>query len=304
MIKSVTIINYRSEKKTIVLADPWDGGLAITSINGLGPVKATINMTEIASLDGARYNSARLPSRNIVFTFALGYFPTVEHARNELYRLFPIKNTVTIYIETDLRVYKTLGYVESVEPNIFSAQESATVSILCPNPYFEAVDEAHEFYGEIDFEYSFEFPFSNESTAAPLIEFGNAENDIDFEVDYKGCSPTGVTFHIKDTKNVPQNGSALVLTKNSTGQSIHIVFSRLPNGIQVNDEFVICTVPGKKSVSLIRGNETFNILYAATIESGWPIIEPGSNLFNIEIIRADVSSFSVWFEYIPLYEGV
>lgn len=303
MIKSVTITNYRSEKKTIVLSDPWSTGVAITSISGLGPVKATINMTEIAAMDGARYNSSRIPARNIVLTFALDYFPTIEHARNELYRLFSLKHTVTLEFRTDIRLYRTTGYVESVEPNIFSSQELVTVSVLCPSPFFEAVDEANDFYGELDFEHSFEFEFSNESVSAPVIEFGNESSSIDFTVDYKGYSSTGLTFHIKIEKEAPQY-STLTISKNETGQSIQIDLTNVPDGVQVDDEFVVCTVPGKKSVSLKRGNQTYNILNAATIMSGWMIVEPGSNIFNIAVSNIALSCIKLWFDYIPLYEGL
>lgn len=303
MIKSVTITNYRSEKKTIVLSDPWSTGVAITSISGLGPVKATINMTEIAAMDGARYNSSRIPARNIVLTFALDYFPTIEHARNELYRLFSLKHTVTLEIRTDIRLYRTVGYVESVEPNIFSSQELVTVSVLCPSPFFEAVDEADEFYGELDFEHSFEFEFSNESVSNPVIEFGNASNSIDFNVNYKGYSSTGLTFHVKVEKEAPQN-AVLTISKPSTSQSVQIDLQSIPDGLTVNDEFVVCTVPGKKSVSLIRGNQTYNILNSATVTSGWMIVEPGNNIFRIEFSNIVLSSIKLWFNYIPLYEGL
>ena len=71
MIKSVTVTNYLGESLLLELSNPWEVGIAITKIEGLGPVKASINSTEISSGDGARFNSARISTRNIVFTFRI-----------------------------------------------------------------------------------------------------------------------------------------------------------------------------------------------------------------------------------------
>lgn len=71
MIKKVIVTNYLGESLEMELARPEVSGLAITDIEGLGPVKATINTSEIATGDGALYNSAKLETRNIVMTLDL-----------------------------------------------------------------------------------------------------------------------------------------------------------------------------------------------------------------------------------------
>lgn len=304
MIRSVTFVNYRSERKTIMLSDPWGSGLAITRIEGLGPVSANINMTEIASMDGARYNSARIPSRNIVFTFVLGYFPTVEGARNELYRIFPTKRLLSVEVETDIRKYRATGFVEAVDVDIFSSQESATVSILCPNPYLEAIDESDEFRGELSSTKSFEFPFSNESLTEKLIEFGNADSRIDFNVQYKGHVDTGLTFHIS-VHNVTDWGYTIILSKLGTDAAMVLNLDKLPGGgLQGNDEIIICTIPGQKRVTLVRNGIEYNAINALQLDSSWLMVEPGDNMFRFNVPRMEVGQFDVWFEYIPLYEGV
>ena len=68
MIKTVKITNYRGEVLILDLANPYSSGLAVTNIDGLGPEKASINTVEIASNDGAMFNSARVESRNIVMS--------------------------------------------------------------------------------------------------------------------------------------------------------------------------------------------------------------------------------------------
>ena len=65
MIKTLTVINYLGDQLTINLANPFDVGMAITEITGLGPGNADIITTDNATMDGAVYNSSRLSYRNI-----------------------------------------------------------------------------------------------------------------------------------------------------------------------------------------------------------------------------------------------
>ena len=67
MIKSITVTNHTGDSIKVELTRPEFSGFAITNIEGLGPVKADINMTDISTYDGGLYNSSRLGIRNIVF---------------------------------------------------------------------------------------------------------------------------------------------------------------------------------------------------------------------------------------------
>ena len=148
MIKSVKVTNYLDESKTFVLMDPEESGFLIEEITGLGPANATINTTEMASIDGSIFNSSRVGMRNIVLTLRLLFKPTVEDVRQESYKYFPIKKQVKLTIETDNRICESYGYVESNEPDIFSKDESTQISIICPDPYFYSVEPTTTiFYG-------------------------------------------------------------------------------------------------------------------------------------------------------------
>ena len=60
------------------LTAPEKTGLIVTSITGLGPVKAEIKCTSIATSDGSIFNSARLGERNIVLKLQFLPNPTIE----------------------------------------------------------------------------------------------------------------------------------------------------------------------------------------------------------------------------------
>lgn len=161
MIKTVTVTNYLGESLTLELSNPFDIGINVRSIEGIGPPKGNVNYTEIASGDGGQFNSARASIRNITMQLGLMPVPTVEESRHRVYKYFPLDQQVTLRFETDKRLCEITGWVEECEPDIFSDDETIDISIVCPDPYFYSVDSqlgAINFSGVVD---EFEFPFEN-----------------------------------------------------------------------------------------------------------------------------------------------
>ena len=76
MINFVEVTNYLGESFVLRLKDPAESGFFIRNIDGLGPAKANVNMTDIATIDGSRYNSSRLQTRNIVINLNRHYVST------------------------------------------------------------------------------------------------------------------------------------------------------------------------------------------------------------------------------------
>lgn len=173
MLKTITITNYLGNKVTysfnnLTIED--ESGMFITGIEGLGPVKANINMTELSTSDGGIYNSSRLSTRNIVVHSLFTYAKTIEEARLMSYKFFPIGRKVNIVITTDTHILSTEGYVESNEPDIFSENEGTQISILCPDPLLYSAGEDGEtitVFNGVDF--NFEFAFENETVGETVV---------------------------------------------------------------------------------------------------------------------------------------
>lgn len=305
MIKSITITNYLGESIKIFLAqDNPDHGLLIKSIEGLGPAKANINTTNLATNDGSLYNSARLDSRNILIKFLFGFAPTIEDSRQRTYRYFPIKKPLEFLIETDNRIAKTSGYVESNEPDIFSKDESNSISIICPDPYFYSAGENGTnttiFYGT---EPLFEFVFSNESLDESMIEFGAIENETEKTVYYDGDAEIGIVITIHAL------GEARNITIYNTGtrEVMRIDTTKIQeitgSGIIAGDDIIISTVRGEKTITLLRGGHYINILNALDKGSDWFTLTKGDNIFAYV---AEYGSENLQFkiENKIIYEGV
>lgn len=305
MIKSISITNYLGEKIDIKLSELFpDNGLMVKSISGLGPAKANINTTPLATNDGTLYNSARLDQRNIVLNLLFGNSPTIEDARQRTYKFFPIKKNVEFLIETDNRVAKTEGFVESNEPDIFSPEESNTISIVCPFPYFYSAGEngltTTFFYG---IEPLFEFEFSNESLTDSFIEFGSIENQTEKTVYYDGDAEVGVTITIHAI------GEARMITIYNTGtrEVMRIDTTKIQqltgSGLIAGDDIIIETTRGQKSIQLLRSGIYTNILNCLERGSDWFQLAKGDNVFAY---TAEYGSENLQFkiENRSLYEGV
>ena len=103
MIHSFTVTNHTGRSMECELANPWREGLAVTSISGLGPGQATVNVADISSMDGGLFNSARKSSRNIVFNFVFVDHDTltIEDIRRKCYTYFPLKKNVKLKFRID-----------------------------------------------------------------------------------------------------------------------------------------------------------------------------------------------------------
>lgn len=267
MIRAVKITNFRGETLTLDLANPWDSGLAVTAIKGLGPNKATINQVEVATDDGATYNSARVSSRNIVFTIRF-VGTDIEACRQKTYKYFALKKPVDIEVITDKRDLRISGYTESNEPNIFSNAEDTSISVVCPYPFFYSVSESNTvtFYGE---EPSFEFPFENEGEE-PALEFGIVFAVTEANVFYEGDYEVGVIITIHATgpaKNIS-------IFKLDTTESIQI-----NTDMETGDDIIISTVSRDKYIRRVRNGVTTNILNCIGKKANWFLLQGGDNAF-------------------------
>lgn len=304
MIKSVTITNHLDESIKLDLFNPEESGFIIKSIEGLGPVKANINFKELATNDGSIDNSARLSSRNIVMSLEFMESPTIEETRLKSYKYFPIKRNIKFLIETDSRICKTIGRVETNVPTIFSNAEGCQISILCSNPYFYSAGENGTnqtiFYGT---EPLFEFPFSNESLTEDLIEFGSIENRTEGTIYYDGDAEIGITIQI----HAIGEAAGLVVYNTKTREIMRInddkLKSLMGSGIQAGDEITIKTSRGEKGAYMLRSGVTTNILNSLEKPIKWFQLSKGDNTFAY-MASSGLTNLRFEIENEVIYEGV
>lgn len=279
MIRSLTITNNIGDSIELELTKPEKSGFIVKEITGLGPVKSTINITQVTTNDGGVFNSARLPYRNIVMNlrFMQTEKETIEDVRHKSYKYFPIKKQITILIKTDNRELQTRGYVESNEPNIFSENEESSISIICPDPYFYSTEINETTFSGI--EPLFEFPFSNESLTEPLLELGSIQNMQEQVITYEGDADVGVIMTI----HAIGSASNIVIYNTGTREQMGIDTTKLEtitgSGIVDSDTIIINTKKNQKRITLLRNGVETNILNCLAKGSKWFTLTKGDNLF-------------------------
>lgn len=300
MINSVTVTNHFGDSIKLELRAPETSGFLVQRIDGLGPSSATVNTTDLATIDGSLFNSAKANSRNIVFDLKLLAAPTIEATRQRTYKYFPIKKQVALLVETDTRSFGVIGYVESNEPNIFSKRETTQISIICPNPYFYGTVQEVLIGGITNL---FTFPFSNESLDTDILDFGTINTAQQTNIVYEGDNDTGFIIGVLAKGNIED----LVIYNAATQAFIKIDTTKLATltglGITTGDEIIISTVKGNKYISLIRAGETINILNALDLESTWLELVRGTNVIAYAASYGE-DDVEIKIQYQTLYEGV
>lgn len=276
-MNSIKITNDLGESITIELARPEQSGFAVLYIEGLGPTKANIALTERSTFDGATYNTAKAESRNILFGFQFHNSHDIATTRRNSYKYFPLKRRVKIEVFAGDREAYVYGYVETNEPTIFSKDSGCIISVLCPKSYLYDLDEAITVFSSVTS--LFEFPFSNESLVSPLLEISELLLETEKTVLYEGEAPIGILLHIH------ANGSAsgVTFTNSRTLETLAIDSAKLiatvGADITEGDNFYISTVNGNKYAILIRGGTEYNILNCLGADPTWFQLQKGDNIF-------------------------
>ena len=307
MIKSITVINQLNDSVTLSLTDPWDTGLIITQITGIGPTKAVINSTDLALGDGAVFNSSRIEKRNIVFHFQLAEVmeddgihvkKTIEQVRLDTYRYFQLKKKHRLIFRTDTRNVEIEGYVESNEPDIFNEKETAQVSIICPNPFFKANTNAVRLNGINEL---FTFPFSNPVGTKSLI-MGEFTSKVGEKIPYHGDVDSGIVMKIT-------HNSASGLTKNvrvvnlNSKEVFFIDTSKMTNHIERGDILTFSSLPGAKTATLLRDGVEKSILPTISRTGQWLHLVNGDNVFAYSA-EEGAENITIDIEGYLLFEGV
>lgn len=302
MIKSIKVTNPKGESLVLDLFHPEKSGLIVRSISGLGPPKANINSTDLATADGALYSSARASTRNIVFNLQFMFAPTIEDSRQLTYKYFPLKKLVKIEVETDNRSLETSGYVESNQPDIFSKEETTQISILCLNPFFYDPDPSVTQFATVT--PTFEFPFSNESTTENLIEFGTINLDTRSTIDYVGDVDTGVLITIHALGSV---SGYLTIYNVETQEKMVIDLAKIKTLIGKDygsgDDIIISTVSGDKYVQVLHDGKYTNAIAAIEKLADWFQVSVGRNIFNFTVTKG-IENLVMSFSYRNAYGGI
>ena len=279
----------------------------VVRIDGLNPPNAQINMMTMANIDGARYNSSKLETREIVLTIQLnGAGDFVEANRQRLYRFFPTKEWCKFYYTNNFRDVFIEAYANTVTVSPFDNTQQMQVSIICPQPYFKSlqliIDDISKQMAR------FEFPFafgSNGATNPDVPVFEETDDAIPFSEIEMGRitnvynnseSECGMVIEI----NIVLPVNMVTIQNTDTGEFITIEHSFIQE-----DKIVINTNRGEKSISLIRNGISENIFPSLVKGSTFLQLNIGNNYFGYTLGEGvEPSRAHIIFKHHTVYRGV
>ncbi len=266
-----------------------NGAFTITDIQGLNPPSATINTSQLALIDGAKFNSAKMNMRNLNIAFAIEY----EAAKNrlEVFKVLKSKEHVKVFYKSQYRDVFISGYIQSIDITYFEMKQIVTCAILCPSPYFkEAQMVVNELRNIIN---SFHFPFA--STAEPELVMGYISNDLGIVIDNEGDVETGMVIELYAMQPVSNPKIFNYITREYIGLEIDM---------QQADLITIDTRQGNKTVKLLRSGVRTNIFNSVIQGSTWLQLSPNGDTFVYEVGTGSAGDLSVTFKHYNMYEGV
>lgn len=256
-------------------------------VEGLQPPAATINSTKNSTSDGMVINSVSVESRNIVLYMTIE--GDIEKNRINLYKYFPLKQTVTVYFKNNTRDVKINGLVEIIECDLFSNRQVVQISLICAQPYFSAVDELISYFSDLT--NLFSFPFNIADTG---MELSAITTNVRKSIINTGDVESGVIIKLYAIGDV-------------VNPIIYDVFNRthiaLNYSMIANDQIIINTNVGNKSITLIRNGISYNLMGNMTPDSKWLTLAQGDNVFTYDTDSGS-SNLQITFTTSVLYGGV
>lgn len=281
---SLRVVNHRGE--TLDLNN--NPNYTVFKIDGLAPPAVNINQTDNSTVDGGIISNARVSKRNLVIYMTID--SNVETSRINLYKYFPLKQTISIYFSNGTRNVYIKGMVEIIECDLFSNKQIAQISIICPKPYFKGIEEMITYFSDVNA--LFQFPFS---LTAAGSEISTYEVNIRKTIINTGDVECGIIIELfAASGNVVKPVIYDVFTK----EFIKINFTLLQS-----DKITINTNQGEKLVTLTRNGVTTNAMGYLSPDSTWIQLAAGDNVFTYSSDSGN-ANLQITFKTQLLYGGV
>lgn len=261
----------------------------IIDIDGLAPMTATINMTEIALAPGKRFENAKVNPRTINLAFAVDY--DAETSRLEAYKVLRLGSRLTISYKSDLRDVTIYAYVQSVNVSHYAKKQRFTVVLICPYPFWKGHIKSVEL-GSVA-EPLFHFPFAIEQ--GDPIPLGEVQDGDFFDIDNEG------------DVEVPIQEIALKVSGSITGITIEDMYGNvfgLTGSYQAGDTIEIMSDYNYKYILLYRNGVESNIFSHLDIGSTWLTVPVQGTKIKLGVGTGSLSSLTGTAYYQNEYEGV
>lgn len=271
MARKITCIN--EDNISIVLTDQFSPWL-LERCDGIYEVQNTVAMSANTMTDGSTYQGSTAAMRNIILT--LRDRPEADHKKNRsvLYSIFKPKSPGIFMYEENEDVKQIEYYVEDIQIDSEMRARQATISLLCPSPFFvDLQDISVQMAGWVqNFQWQHEFLAEGE-------EFGYRTAER-----LKTIENESAADHVGLTITIEAAGSAAnpTITHVEQGESITVGTVGNPLNLIAGDKVIITTHTNNKHVYLERNGVRTEINEYLSEESEFLQLMHGINTFGYE----------------------
>ena len=262
---------------------------AIDYLDGFYSSKAAISTAKIGTRDGEKISARTINKKDI--GIYLNILQDVTNNRIDLYRIFRMKQKVTIYYENPVRNVKIEGYVEEVNIKPHQKMSTAQIILLCPSPFFEDIKEVIRSLSTIVD--NFTFPFSIEESG---ITFSFIEELTQINAYNHGEVETGMILELKAIGPVV---NPIIYDEDS--RILGIGTTEVPYIMSAGEIITIDTE--KKTVKSTKNLVTINIFNYLRPNSVWFKLKTGDNIIGSGAEEGN-TNLRVTVRYSNKYEGV
>ncbi len=260
---------------------------ALIAISGLQPPKAIIQLGSLPRVDGSIFLQSKIEQRNIVLT--LQVLSDFEANRRRLYDIFKIKQKGVLTLVLDDRTVSIEAHCESIEivPTLWPLR--AMISLICPQPYFEA--EQPVILEMSSIQSTLQFPLSLSLSGMAM---GNLFPSTAINAFNQGDIPCGFTVRFECV--APVENPKLIHV--ATGENLQLLMTLTPGQI-----VEITTELGKKRIEEVQGSQRINLFHTLSLGSTFFQLNEGDNVL-FATSDAGSSSLLTQLSYRPKTSGV
>lgn len=282
------IICINEDNVSISLKDkftPWE----LQSCEGIYESNSPVNTLSDSMTDGSVYQGSKLTQRNIILT--LRDRPTGNHMANRalLYTVFKPKTAGTfIYKENGVTRYAKY-YVEKLYIDAIKGSRAATISLICPDPYFyDPAEMVVSMGGWIpQFEFPHEFTEDGE-------EFGIRDQELLKQIVNTNADDIGITLTLMGTGAIVNP----VIHHLETQTHVAVGTTAKPFTLLVGEKLIITTHDNNKHIYLLSNNTLTEINEYLSEDSSFIQLQYGLNTFGYSAdAGADYLSIDIAYRY-------
>lgn len=260
--------------------------LRLFGTDGFAQAAYTVNTAQSTGRDGETYLSSTANKRNPVITAEI--LGDYRAQRDLLYSFFQPRSEGTVYYyEDDSAGRKADYYVESIDVEESGKIRQATISLICPDPVWKALEDEVVSMAQVEGDIEFPAELADEFTVSHRNESVMATIDNDSN------AARGLTI-IFEAAGAVTNPTLIEVTRQDRLQVNVTMHS--------GDILTVTTGNGNKRVQLTSDGVTTNVNSLWVYGSTWLQAEPGRNIYRYTADSGE-DSLSTTIRSTPAYWG-